>query len=88
LFWALLLAFGISAFLLFLYFLIRFTSIGPDSTIKATFVLHALLVLPLLGAEFLERVRRRWPPAFDVSMVVLVLVWLHNMATMITQYRL
>jgi len=88
LFTAVLLMFGGGAFLLYLYFLIRFTSVGPDTTIKATFVLHALLVLPLLGADFLEKVRTRLPPAYDASLVFLVVVWLHNLPTMITQYRL
>ncbi len=88
LFTALLLMFGGGAFLLYLYFLIRFTSVGPDTTIKATFVLHALLVLPLLGAEFLERVRTRLPLAYVASLLVLGLVWGHNLATMITRYRL
>ena len=88
LFTALLLMFGGGAFLLYLYFLIRFTSVAPDTTIKATFVLQALLVLPLLGAEFLERVRTRLPLAYVASLVALALVWLHNLPTMITQYRL
>jgi len=88
LFTALLLLFGAGAFLLYLYFLIRFTSVAPDTTIKATFVLHALLVLPLLGAEFLERVRTRLPLAYVASLILLVLVWMLNLPTMITQYRL
>src|SRR3990172_7114392 len=87
LFTALLLIFGAGAFLLYLYFLIRFTSVAPDTTIKATFVLHALLVLPLLGAEFLERVRARLPLAYVASLILLVLVWVLNLQTIITQYR-
>jgi hypothetical protein len=88
LFTALLVMFLGAASLLYLYFLIRFTSIAPDTTIKATFVLHGLLALPLLGAEFLERVRRRLPQAYIICLVVLVLVWIHNLPTMITHYRL
>jgi hypothetical protein len=42
----------------------------------------------LLGAEFLERVRLRSPAAFNVSLVVLGLVWMHNLGTMITRYRM
>jgi hypothetical protein len=88
LFIALLLIFIAGAFLLFFYFLIRFTSVGPDSTIKATYMLHALMVFPLLGAEFLERVRTRLPLAHTTIQVVIVLVWVHNLGTMITRYRL
>jgi hypothetical protein len=85
---ALLLMFGGGAFLLYLYFLIRFTSVGPDSTIKATYMLHVLLVLPLLGADFLEGVRARLARVYVASLVGLALVWVLNLPVMITQYRL
>jgi hypothetical protein len=51
-------------------------------------VLHALVALPLLGADFLEWVRARLPAAYVASFVALGLVWLHNLSAMITRYRL
>jgi hypothetical protein len=87
LFMALLLMFGGGAVLIYLYFLIRFTSVAPDTTIKATYMLHALLVLPLLGAEFLETVRNRSSIVYVGILIMLVLVWAHNLPAMITQYR-
>jgi len=51
-------------------------------------MLHALIVLPLLGAEFLERVRQRKQRLYYGCMVVLGLVFLHNLPAMITRYRM
>jgi hypothetical protein len=85
---ALLLTFVAASFLLYLYFLIRFTSVGPDSTNKAAYMLHVLVVLPLLGTEFLERVSERRPQAIVACMSALGLAWLHNLSAMVTQYRL
>lgn len=87
LFYTFLLIFGIVSFILYMYFLITYTMTNQDTTNKATYMLHALIVLPLLGAEFLERVRVRYPRGYLAGMALLGLVFLHNLPAMITHYR-
>jgi hypothetical protein len=79
--------FVIVSFLLFFYFLIIYPFLDQGDTIKAAYLLHALVVLPLLGAEFLERLRRRYPAGYLACMALLGLVFLHNLPAMITRYR-
>jgi len=75
------------SFLLFFYFLIVYPIPDQGDTIKAAYLLHALVVLPLLGAEFLERVRVRYPRVYSGGLALLGLVFLHNLPAMITRYR-
>jgi hypothetical protein len=87
LFYAFLLLFVIVSFLLFFYFLIIFPIPEEGDTIKATYMLHALVVLPLMGAEFLERIRLRYPRSYLISLAFLGLVFVHNLPAMITRYN-
>ena len=87
LFYAFLLLFVIVSFLLFLYFLITYPIPDQGDTIKATYLLHALVILPILGAEFLERMRLRYPTSYLVNLALLGLVFVHNLPAMITRYR-
>ncbi len=88
LFYMFLLMFVIVSFMLYLYFLISYTMTDQDSTIKATYMLHVLIIFPLLGAEFLERVRQRKQIFYYGCMVALGLVLVHNLPAMITRYRM
>jgi hypothetical protein len=60
----------------------------PDQgdTIKASYLLHVLVVLPLLGAEFLEGVQARNPRVYYVCLILLGLTFAHNLPAMITRY--
>ncbi len=83
--------FGLTLFVLvsavlYLYFLISYPFLETGTTIKATYLLHGLLVLTLLGAEFLEQIRSRWPRLYPVLLVLLLLVWAHNLPAMISRY--
>jgi hypothetical protein len=82
-----LLLFVIVSSLLFFYFLIVYPIPDQGDTIKAAYLLHALVALPFLGAEFLEWVRVRYPRGYVVSMAFLGAVFLHNLPAMITRYR-
>jgi hypothetical protein len=74
--------------LLYLYFLVIFPVPDQGDTIKATYILHVLIVLPFLGAEFLERLRVRSSTLYALNMGILGLVWVHNLPAMITRYRM
>lgn len=78
--------FVLVSFVLFLYFLISYPFLETGTTIKATYLLHSLLVLTLLGAEFLEQIHVRWRRIYWVLLVLLLLVWAHNLPAMISRY--
>jgi hypothetical protein len=86
LFFAFLLLFVIFAFLIYFYFLISYPDLDRGATIKATYMIHALIVLPILGAEFLEKIRALKYQVYVIAMVLLGLVFLHNLPAMITRY--
>ena len=87
LFYKFLFMFMMLSFLLFFYFLIVYPIPDQGDTIKAAYLLHALVVLPLLGAEFLEKVRVRYPRVYLIGLALLGLVFMHNLPAMITRYR-
>ncbi len=87
-FYVFLLIFEVVAFSLFMYFLISYPNLTKGDTIKPTYMIHALIVLPLLGAEFLERVREIKYQVYVICMVLLGLVFLYNLPAMITRYRM
>ena len=88
LFYAFLFLFEILSFLIYFFFLLSYPDYIKGSTIKATYMIHALMVLPLLGAEFLEKVRAIKYQGYGICMVLLGLVFLHNLPAMITRYRI
>lgn len=77
-----------STYLIYMFFLISFPDLAQGATIKATYVLHGLLVLPILGAEAIERLKLFRPLAYHLAMVLLGLVFLHNLPALITRYRM
>ncbi len=88
LFYGFLFLYTLVSFALYLYFILIYPIPGQGDTIKAVYMMHALVVLPILGAEFLERVRVRSSLAYSVCMALLALVALHNLPAMITRYRM
>jgi hypothetical protein len=86
LFYAFLVLFEVISFLMYFYFLLSYPDLDRGATIKATYMIHALMVLPILGAEFLEKIRGFKYQVYVVCMVLLGLVFLHNLPAMITRY--
>ena len=68
------------------HILIVYPTLEQGDNIKATYMLHALIVLPFLGAVFLERLRQRKQLLYTVCMGLLGLVVVHNLPAMITHY--
>ena len=54
--------------------------------IKATYLLHALPAVALLGADLLVRIRDRSPAAFRVLLAILVVITAHNGIAFVTRY--
>lgn len=79
--------FLVSAGLMYGYFVIAYPDPPRGATIKPTYVLHALIVLPLFAADFLETLRRRSARGWWLAVGLLVLVLIHNLPAMVTRYN-
>ncbi len=79
--------FLVSAGLMYGYFVIAYPDPPRGATIKPTYVLHALIVLPLFAADLLEILRRRSARAWWLTVGLLALVFLHNLPAMVTRYN-
>lgn len=81
-----LLLFIFASLLLYLYFLVVYPIPDQGDTIKATYLLHAMVVLSLLGGEFLDGVLARNPRIYYFILILLGLVFAHNLPAMITRH--
>jgi hypothetical protein len=70
----------------YFWFLIKYPEIPRGTTIKATYMLHALSLLPFLAAEFLDRIQAAKPRLYFTTLGFCALVFLHNLPAMITRY--
>lgn len=71
----------------YFWFLLTYPSAGGD-TIKATYMLHVLILLPILVAEFLERLRGFRPWLYNITVLLVIGIVLHNLQAMITRYSI
>lgn len=72
-------------FVAYLALLIFFPS-RSGTFLKATYVLHTLPALALLGADFLARIRERSPRAHNAVVAILVAATAHNSVAFVTRY--
>jgi 4-amino-4-deoxy-L-arabinose transferase-like glycosyltransferase len=70
----------------YLLFLVRYPEPGRGDTIKATYMLQAFPFLALLSARALVELHRRSPRWHRAAVVLLLLVWIHNLPAMITRH--
>jgi hypothetical protein len=71
----------------FMWFIISYYPTS-QATLKATYIIQFFIVLLFPAAELLEKVRT-WKPAFYWVMITLLLIVLvHNLPAMITNYRI
>lgn len=84
---ALLWIFLVSAALMYGYFVIAYPDPPRGATIKPTYILHALMVLPLFAADLLETLRHRSARGWWLAVGLLVLVLMHNLPAMVTRYN-
>jgi hypothetical protein len=68
------------------WFLIRYPDFNRGNTIKATYVLQVFPILSLLIAQPMVSLSRRYKAFFPASMIVLGLIFIHNLPSMITKY--
>ena len=66
----------------YMWFLIAYPNLGKGDTIKATYVLHALPLAAILGADLLIRLRDLCPALYHLLLVVLLASAVHNFPTL------
>ncbi len=71
----------------YLWFLIKYPLLPQGVTIKATYMIQIFMVLPFLGALFLEKIRVAKSRIYFLCIVLTLLVFIHNLPAMITNYR-
>lgn len=67
-------------------FLLRYPSLQDGDTIKATYMLHALVLAAPMSAEFLRALARRYRRAYYVAVVLLGVSFLHNLPVLFTRF--
>ena len=75
----------------YLWFLVSYPSVNPVNlqvipTNKATYMIQIFMLLPLLGADLLEKVKGFKPVLYGLVLAGLALVFAHNLPAMITRY--
>jgi hypothetical protein len=70
----------------FLYFVITVPNAVQGDTVKATYMIQLFVLLPLLGAEFMDRIAPRFPRLHTLIAISLTLVFIHNLPAMVSRY--
>lgn len=84
----LLLAGVVFSMLGFFWFLVSYPELRDGSTIKPTYMIQIFILLPLLGANLLESLARRAAWLYPLLAGILLLIAVHNLPAMLTQYKL
>lgn len=69
----------------YLWFLIQYPSTDGD-TIKATYILQIFPFLALLIGSVGDKFMRIWPRAIAIIILLLIIVWIHNIPAMLTNW--
>lgn len=70
----------------FLYFVITVPNAVQGDTVKASYLLSALMLLPILGAQFLSRLQQKWPLTAKVAGALFVVLFVWLLPAMISRY--
>ena len=70
----------------YLWFLIKYPIPSKGDTIKATYILNLIHLLPFFGSYFLERIKIYNSKLFNLFFAILVIIFIHNIPAMITRF--
>ena len=68
----------------YMWFVIRYPSLGKGDTIKGTYLLHMFPSLAILGACLLGQIRKTKPYLSRLSLALLLAISIHNFPTFIS----
>ena len=70
----------------YLWFVYRYFA-QTNLVIKATYVIQLFIALLFLSAGLMEAIRKKSPLAYHVILILLALVFIHNLPAMFTRYN-
>jgi len=77
---------ALSTILGYLWFIYRYF-MQTNLVIKATYIIQFFIALLFLFAGFMEVIRKRSQLAYNMILILLILVFIHNLPAMITRYN-
>jgi len=69
----------------FFWFIITYP-VDNGNTIKTTYIIQVFMLLPILAAEFLSRIRAKNGNLYTAIMLAVLVVFLHNLPILITRW--
>ena len=70
----------------YFWFLIMYPNLGKGDTIKATYLLQIFPFIALMVGLLLQAVREKKELIYQIVVLLLVLMWIHNLGAMLTHY--
>ena len=70
----------------YLWFLIKYPNLSKGDTIKATYILSLIQLLPLYAGNFLEKVNKKRSLIYKLIFISLIAVSTHNLPVLISRY--
>jgi len=70
----------------YLWFLIKYPYLPRGQTIKATYMIQIFMALPFLAANVLEKIRVTKPQIYQICILLILVVFVHNLPAMITRH--
>tara|TARA_A100001011_G_scaffold135370_1_gene142763 strand:+ start:4431 stop:5798 length:1368 start_codon:yes stop_codon:yes gene_type:complete len=70
----------------YLWFLIKYPIPQKGDTIKGTYILNLIHLLPFFGAYFLDRIKEFSKKFFNFLFALLLIIFIHNIPAMITRF--
>ena len=70
----------------YLWFLIKYPNLDKGDTIKGTYIISLINILPFFGANLLEKIRSINEKIYNYIIYLLLIIFLHNLPTYITRF--
>ena len=70
----------------YLWFLIKYPIPSKGDTIKATYILNLIHLLPFFGSYFFGKNKDLQFKTFNLFFAILVIIFIHNIPAMITRF--
>ena len=70
----------------YLWFLIKYPIPQKGDTIKGTYILNLIHLLPFFGAYFLDKIKEYSKKFFNFLFALLLIIFIHNIPAMITRF--
>ena len=70
----------------YMWFLIKYPNLDQGDTIKATYIILIINLLPFFSANLMEKIRLWNKKIYSSIYFILIIIFLHNLPTFYTRY--